>query len=171
MSIYCCNFHRYIKSNMTFRFHFSRFKDFFLVIFIFIRIQDYCLPSTSCFLHCKHVLFIESEVHTRVLMTTVLPSKEFNLFSWNTSFNVRGMSGTELFLLIKTFSFPLTVLHAIDVGIWSVINRIFSEWILTTIISDGSRTKHSFCLRALPPVRLPKLQKKSISHISSKWDY
>lgn len=38
-------------------------------------------------------------------------------------------------------------------------NNKFSV-VLTTIISEGSRTKHSLGLLALPPVRLPKLQQK-----------
>lgn len=38
----------------------------------------------------------------------------------------------------------------------SSFNKVYN--ILTTIISEGSRTKHSFCLRALPPVRFPKLK-------------
>ena len=33
---------------------------------------------------------------------------------------------------------------------------------LTTIISEGSRTRHSFCRRALPPARFPKLKIKTV---------
>jgi len=32
--------------------------------------------------------------------------------------------------------------------------------LLTTIISEGSKIRHSLCLRAAPPIRLPKLKNK-----------
>lgn len=42
------------------------------------------------------------------------------------------------------------------------VSRNKTVFLLTTIISEGSRTKHSLGLLALPPVRLPKLQQKTI---------
>ena len=41
-------------------------------------------------------------------------------------------------------------------------DQLLHGLLLTTIISEGSKIRHSLCLRAAPPIRLPKLKNKKI---------
>ena len=73
-------------------------------------------------------------------------------------------SKTFLRALFQHFNIFVSSFMSIILSV--IISIILIDRRLTTIISEGSRTRHSFCLRALPPARFPKLKEK----LSSDWD-
>ena len=86
--------------------------------------------------------------------------------------NLRSKQYILIFSALKnicksTFStFQHVRFQFISIILSVIISMILIDRRLTTIISEGSRTRHSFCRRALPPARFPKLKEK----LSSDWD-